>query len=463
MITRFKQEHVKPGERIDLRLGDRLTILTGEGGTGKSRLLDSLWHVASGTWPGETNTQIDGSTNPWNLGEDQRGRIGATIRLDDGTSEIESTEGAGGRWETRRAGGDPPATVYAHANGAVSVCAAGRAVSMTARQAWEGNREQWASEQPERVWPGIGNAMRNGFHKGLDSVGRLATMMREAIPLRYRHWTAGRPDLLTELLASRPQQQAAMGGIARWVTISCMMHWAAELQRDAAERTGLLLLVDEVEAHLHPSWQTEVLARAVATAAAASDENMQVVATTTSAAVLGGMRDVFDTRQDRLARLDYDGADENNRARVLTFRRHATIGGFFTDPAIGMESERVDHNAQQAVDTIRDALADVGPAEPDPAEAEAAGPEHCYSVADPTQIDLRPAEPIEYPTRVYHVHADAAEAARCATSRFPDKTYSVREHRLTPVWATERVGADAAVSRAGASEKPDQDPATTSR
>jgi predicted ATP-binding protein involved in virulence len=44
---------VGPAARFDLTLGERLNVLTGDNGLGKSFVLDVAWWALTGTWVGK--------------------------------------------------------------------------------------------------------------------------------------------------------------------------------------------------------------------------------------------------------------------------------------------------------------------------------------------------------------------------------------------------------------------------
>jgi hypothetical protein len=53
MLERLKLEHVGPADAMELTFADRLNLLTGDNGLGKSFILDTAWWALSRTWPGE--------------------------------------------------------------------------------------------------------------------------------------------------------------------------------------------------------------------------------------------------------------------------------------------------------------------------------------------------------------------------------------------------------------------------
>jgi recombinational DNA repair ATPase RecF len=52
MIRELHLKHVGPAPQFDVRFAERLNILTGDNGLGKTFLLDVVWWALTGTWAG---------------------------------------------------------------------------------------------------------------------------------------------------------------------------------------------------------------------------------------------------------------------------------------------------------------------------------------------------------------------------------------------------------------------------
>lgn len=58
MLDRLTLQNVGPAPAMDLQFGDRLNLLTGDNGLGKSFLLDIAWWALTGNWPAEVNKKL---------------------------------------------------------------------------------------------------------------------------------------------------------------------------------------------------------------------------------------------------------------------------------------------------------------------------------------------------------------------------------------------------------------------
>lgn len=116
----------------------------------------------------------------------------------------------------------------------------------------------------------------------------------------------------------------ASSGVRRIVSLAYLLVWAWEEHERAARRVGreptrqVVLLVDEIEAHLHPKWQRTILRTLLEVVGDMTGEaiDVQVLATTHSPLVLASLEPHFDTSKDALWMLDVeDGQVEVMRDR----------------------------------------------------------------------------------------------------------------------------------------------------
>lgn len=100
----------------------------------------------------------------------------------------------------------------------------------------------------------------------------------------------------------------------RIVGFAYLIVWALEEHERAAKILGVapandfVILFDELEAHLHPTWQRTVLRTVsdVVRTLAGSRAKLQLLATTHSPLVLASAEPLFDSRKDALWKLDFE-------------------------------------------------------------------------------------------------------------------------------------------------------------
>ena len=116
------------------------------------------------------------------------------------------------------------------------------------------------------------------------------------------------PSIKTEYSDTVPIVHAS-AGVRRIAALAYMLVWAWTEHLGAAEQLGsehtkqIVLLFDEIEAHLHPRWQRAVLPallEVMDTLASVQHPNVQLVAATHSPLVLSSVEPLFDEERDRL-------------------------------------------------------------------------------------------------------------------------------------------------------------------
>lgn len=124
----------------------------------------------------------------------------------------------------------------------------------------------------------------------------------------------------------------ASSGIKRIFAMAYMLVWAWEEHKRAAEfrQTApfkdMLLLIDELESHLHPSWQRQILPALLTVTNTLSQEiKIQLIATTHSPLIMASLEPIFDAETD--AWFDLDLVGENGHREVKLEKREFEIRG----------------------------------------------------------------------------------------------------------------------------------------
>ncbi|HEX8437794.1 ATP-binding protein [Archangium sp.] len=331
MLLSLRTKGIGPAPRFDLPLGTRLNVLTGDNGLGKSFVLDLAWYAMTGTWAGQPalpRADTKGSAS-----------VRWTLRLRSGkTTQKES------RWEAKKRswgwpGGRPPMaglTVYARVDGGFSV--------------WDPARNYWRNAKalgvddsdrpdayhfgPDELWNGLrgppGKIICRGliedwitwqlkesaqkqsrFHmlrrvlKQLSPPGE--PMLEPGEPMRIAVDDSREHPTLRMPYGDVPLVHAS-AGIRRVLGLAYLIVWAwseheaaRKLLKQPAENR-VVLLVDEVETHLHPRWQRDIVASLLKVVEDLGAENahLQVLLTTHSPLVLAAMEPSFNEKTDRL-------------------------------------------------------------------------------------------------------------------------------------------------------------------
>lgn len=338
MLERVHLHNLGPAPKMEMHLAARLSLITGDNGLGKSFLLDAAWWSLTGTWPSTwpgagIRPSLESKLRPW---------IGFTEVLADGptlggaTFDFEAQE-----W-SRAYDGIPSSrhrdalVLYARADGGFSL--------------WDKSRSGQAQRLPRRelkssafqfsptdVWEGLASDSNGGrlcegllrdvvlwqleaksapFEAMAKAVATLAE--EEGIRLTRDRQPFSINDSREAPVLDTPYGPVpvvvASAAVRRVLAFAYVLVWLVN-EHDKARRLQrlerapeLVVLIDEVEQHLHPKWQRTFL-RAVMNAANASGLPTQFIVSTHSPLILASLEQDFDEEQDTLLHLDLRGQD----------------------------------------------------------------------------------------------------------------------------------------------------------
>lgn len=340
-------------------LAARLTLLLGENGLGKTLVLDVLWWALTGSWAGRPAW-------PPIEARSQRPTITAVGR--DGAVVSSSFDAMADEWVR-------PATwtvadgpvMYALIDGGVAVFDPLRndeqvpAFVFDEHALWHGLRRSESGERPEH-----GAMLANGlvrdllewsyeprstsFRAFMRAIGQLWEPAADGQP---RAPQALGPAQFISKTDSRKIPSLALpyanvpivhlsGGMRRVLGLAYALVWTWTRHVDAAALSGVapanrfVLLVDEVECHLHPRWQRTVLPALLDAAATLHDPplDVQIVASTHSPLVAASVEPRFDEDQDRLLHLRHAGSMV--RLAELPWAKHTDANSWLTSRPMGL-------------------------------------------------------------------------------------------------------------------------------
>ncbi|MBC8030832.1 MAG: ATP-binding protein [Pyrinomonadaceae bacterium] len=156
----------------------------------------------------------------------------------------------------------------------------------------------------------------------------------------------------------------ASAGVRRIVTLAYLIVWAwnehkvhSELAR-AEPQKRMVIMIDEMEAHLHPLWQRSVLPALMEVGTELSrDLQPQILVATHSPLVMASIESGFDESKDKLFHLDLS-QDGEVAFQELRFVRYGSIDAWLTSEvfdlrhARSLEGERAIENAR-AVQSLK--------------------------------------------------------------------------------------------------------------
>lgn len=408
MLKTLNLHGIGPVRDLSATFGERLNVITGDNGLGKSFLLDVSFWVLTGTWPGRRVALPDATTPTIATKSDGSSRIVYDVQSKTTSASRKATFDFS-RQSWKRQPGRPPMpglVIYAAIDGSFAV--------------WDPKRNYWrdspylrtpdhadpylprAFEFPpeslsdyEDVGTGTGK-IRRDVANGLEEFGNVLCngLIADWSEWYYRRASAtgfNAFEYLEEVvsLLSHPSEPISCGepqkvyladsrrfptlkmpygivpyphwsaAVKRVVTFAYLLVWtwishleAAQLRKE--EPTDrIIFLVDEVEAHLHPKWQRTILPAVLKVIQKLrKDISVQVLAATHSPLVLASLEPHFDAATDRLFSFHLDTSRPTGEMVTfdeLPWAAHGDVVGWLTSDIFGLEQAR-SKEAERAIE-----------------------------------------------------------------------------------------------------------------
>jgi predicted ATPase len=116
-------------------------------------------------------------------------------------------------------------------------------------------------------------------------------------------------------------------------------HSIAAAQLGEPQTSQVVLLIDEIESHLHPRWQRSILASLLKLVSILhKNAQAQIISATHSALILAAAEPTFDPERDAWFDLDVDRTSKNGTVelRKRTFVRHGDVSRWLTSDAFDL-------------------------------------------------------------------------------------------------------------------------------
>jgi hypothetical protein len=369
MIKYLKLTNVGPAPNMELEFGNRLNILTGDNGLGKSFLLDIAWWSATRQWPGEVNPNLTAGKKALPAGPGEA-KISVSF-TDKGKEESYESNYALKKQIWSQPWGLPTNSgliLYAMSDGSFAL--------------WDPARNYWRPREgmkgqvrpvayvfdPAEVWDGLvgpaGTWLCNGLVRDWASWQKekgtpfkhLAEVLKGLSPSIKE---AIEPGDLTRIslddvrdmpTVRMPYQQEvavvhASSGMRRIMALAYFLVWAWEEHKRAArllqepEAEQVIFLIDEVESHLHPTWQRSIVPALLSVMnKLRTGVQVQLITSTHSPLIMASVEPLFDPAKDAWFDLDFEVKRVVLRRR--DFEKHGDAETWLTSEAFDQKSGR---------------------------------------------------------------------------------------------------------------------------
>ena len=374
MLSQLKLHHIGPVTDLTAEFGERLNLITGDNGLGKTFLLDACWYALTRTWAGGDKRAFYASADvpQSEIPSIKFSLIGRTNTLASNSAEFQFKTQT---WKLQQARPAMPGLViYARIDGGFSV--------------WDPARNYWHNDAAverrpaayhftnDHVWIGLEQGegslkdyLCNGLIRDIDSwyakgtteinllqevLGALSTNESERISIgksvRVRVNDVRDTPTLKMPYGSVPVTQAA-AGMRRVLGLAYLMVWAWTEHKKAAQiqqenpTDRIVLLFDEVEAHLHPKWQRVFLPALLKVVDKlllnSKAQSVQCVVTTHAPLVLSSVESTWDESKDQLFDFDLITADNGTPSICFTdrpFAKHGNVDHWLQSKSFDLSS-----------------------------------------------------------------------------------------------------------------------------
>ncbi|NEP00374.1 MAG: AAA family ATPase [Symploca sp. SIO2E9] len=349
MLKELHLKRVGPAPQFDVELAERLNIFTGDNGLGKTFLLDIVWWILTLNWvehPAWPHREREVSPEIICHLSNQKEKEAYRSRFD--FSEQ--------KWLSQQM---PPQfrglVIYARVNGGFSVFDPAR------------QRHSAYNFTPDTLWNGYrleGKVLCNGLLQDWVNWQRqpdqstfqlLSSVIQQLAPQPGESMEPGEPTRVSvEDVRDIPTVCLPYGnvpviytsaGMKRILGLAYLLVWtwyehtqaSKLLQTDPLNQ--IVLLIDEVESHLHPRWQRSLLP-AILEVMTQLQPTMKVQAfvTTHSPLVLASVEPSFDEQQDRLFLLELQG--EAVTLNEFPWTKQGDTVGWLTSEIFGLKQAR---------------------------------------------------------------------------------------------------------------------------
>jgi hypothetical protein len=366
-LQQLKLMEVGPAQELELDLAPRLNLITGDNALGKTFLLECAWWALTGTWASKypalprLNAQNPGIA--FQVGKEYQ---------PDRVQKAEYNWRAQNWLDVKDRNRLPGLSIFCQADGSFAVWDPAR---LDDTHKTSGETDALIRISPTEIWDGVRETRNNKIvvkSRGLiedwltwqtmaDSFlfEVFCTALKGLSPHPQYPLVPGEPARIPDEerdVRSVPTLNFPYGpvpialcsaGIKRIVALAYMLVWAwnehvvnSEIIREAPQRS-IVLLIDEMEAHLHPFWQRIIVPAIMQVTQALSNEvETQIIVATHSPLVLASVEPYFESHRDNLFHLFMNLEDGLVGLDKISFVKRGRVDQWLTSDIFGLTQPR---------------------------------------------------------------------------------------------------------------------------
>jgi AAA ATPase domain len=350
VLAALELRAIGPASVLSFEPGPRLNVITRDNGLGKTFLVDAAWWALTGDWAGAQAIPRESVKR-----SEPSIRFLIRTEAEKGSHRVSFYNWSSQRWHYQGPSHSGLA-LYVRADGSFSVWNSAKAppgpLNLTRTQVWNG------------LEGGNGStAIINGLVRDWviwqtssdrEPFETFRLVLKRLSPPDLGEFEPDRPMRLPGDAREFPTVRHSYGrvpvihtsaGVQRILSLAYMIVWSwhehkisSELARKAPQR-GMIVLLDEIEAHLHPKWQRVILPALLDVANhLGSDLRIQFIVGTHSPLVLASLEPCFDEKQDKLFHLGLTNGEVT--LGELPWIRHGPVDAWLTSEVFELAQAR---------------------------------------------------------------------------------------------------------------------------
>ncbi|MBQ7608164.1 MAG: AAA family ATPase [Desulfovibrionaceae bacterium] len=385
MLTRLETRNVGWASRLSVRFAERLNVITGFAGAGKSLLMNLMWWSQTHVWPSEVNsdTLCGGKVFPADLEREASLEYGLLRKKKESSGYAYFAP----HWHDWTSPGESLGStlvVYALADGSFALWDPSRntpafgmrapAFVFTPRQIYDGFSRNGAV-----LINGLIRDLASLIREGGEALDDFVSVLSAFTPSYDERFILG-PLIRLSFDDVRDMPTLRMGkrNVAvthisfahrRCLILAYFLFWIREEHKRAAQIQGadaadsLLFLIDDIDHNLHPAWSRVILISLINTISFLwPDTDVQLAVSTNSPLVLSSIETFFDPNCDAWLSFSQEKKDAESRkmASVRLDRRSffpmGSADAWLKSAAFNLESA-YSLEAEAVIALAREALA----------------------------------------------------------------------------------------------------------
>lgn len=374
-LSKIELTNVGPCDHIEMVLSPRLNIITGDNGLGKTFLMDCAWWALTNTWTGN-------EARPKYAEGSKRASISYVIagksKLSKETKVLYDNKNL--TWKrTSDTATIPGLIIYALVDGSYAVWDPSKNLSknngtkvFTRKQVWNGYES--SIEGLIRDWV----RWQNTPDKYPFDIFK--QVLAEMSPPDMGILIPGEPVRIPNDSREIPTIQYPYGtvpvtnssaGVGRIITLAYLIVWAWNEHKENCKLRGIkpdsriVVMVDELEAHLHPKWQRTILPALVEVQKhLASELEVQFIVATHSPLIMASSEPIFDINIDKLFQIKLSTETADAVLCEEDYIKYGPVNTWLTSPIFNLSQARAT-GAEEAINAAKNLQLEDEPSDAD--------------------------------------------------------------------------------------------------